>query len=643
MPPYVYKALKPPLEQIRLIRLLPGEYNDPIMLHMFHAPLSSPAAKPSTSTSMGIEAIQETLPKPWMVFKTVEGSYIYENQETEDTSWTHPDPTIRASMESVMAPVTFESKAEDDYEALSWVWGTSPTHELVYVEDQSRLLSEKSPDNDTYLEIRPNLAQALRHIRPLEKHRTLWIDAICINQKDNAERSAQVRIMGEIYSLAHRVVIWVGPAAKDSRLALDKLRYIGQQVKQCGKFYLLNAPDCIERSIWLGDLRISEAMARALCDLCDRSWFGRLWVLQEVQLSSTRTVLQCGQDQIDWSLFRRAIMILVINRASRPHPEPRPHFEPLLRLAYDMRERDFATLLLAATVMEATEPRDKIYALRNLADKGFRELIRPDYDRPVRMVFEDAVIACIRHDQNLRILIHCNPKDRIATPSWVPDWDHAQPVLPMLCATFASGLARCGIKYITGGVVELEGLQIQSVDLVGSVALPHSDMVAIFRSWEPPDLQTRSYGPGGAMIDAYLATLWLGMTKDYTEWSSAHPTLQECRDFYMYKVHGQIDTAGNGNLYAQHLLQMNIPRFHNRRFFRAGPYLGLGPGIVEPGRTTPASGISISIANEMTLTLFCRRYCLRSVGLWLSNCSAPILLLHLRCRRTMLRPRPGTS
>jgi hypothetical protein len=40
----------------------------------------------------------------------------------------------------------------------------------------------------------------------------LWIDAISINQETLEERNHQVGIMGEIYSRAECVIIWLGRA-----------------------------------------------------------------------------------------------------------------------------------------------------------------------------------------------------------------------------------------------------------------------------------------------------------------------------------------------------------------------------------------------------------------------------------------------
>lgn len=72
-----------------------------------------------------------------------------------------------------------------------------------------------------------NLYVALQHLRLLDRSRILWVDAICINQDDQREREAQVAIMCEIYSGASRVLVWLGPAAEDSDLAMSFLRRPG--------------------------------------------------------------------------------------------------------------------------------------------------------------------------------------------------------------------------------------------------------------------------------------------------------------------------------------------------------------------------------------------------------------------------------
>jgi hypothetical protein len=73
-------------------------------------------------------------------------------------------------------------------------------------------------------EIGPNLETALRHIRHHEEDRIFWIDAICINQNDEKERSDQVQLMRQIFSSARTVVAWLGEGDDESYNALNTLK-----------------------------------------------------------------------------------------------------------------------------------------------------------------------------------------------------------------------------------------------------------------------------------------------------------------------------------------------------------------------------------------------------------------------------------
>lgn len=68
------------------------------------------------------------------------------------------------------------------YFALSYQWG-----------DQSAL--RRIHLNDSDFSVGPNLYSALQHLRDPEKPVTLWIDAICIDQGNDKEKSSQLQKM----------------------------------------------------------------------------------------------------------------------------------------------------------------------------------------------------------------------------------------------------------------------------------------------------------------------------------------------------------------------------------------------------------------------------------------------------------------
>ena len=137
-------------------------------------------------------------------------------------------------------------------------------------------------------------------LSPSVSQRTIWIDAICINQNDTAERSHQVLFMKDIYARASCVVVWIGSAADDSDVVMD---YIGT----------LNAePDLLEHKNWVYSdtwdwsscrsrrpLPVAQQSVDAL--LC-RPSFSRVWIQQEAPVNRETSVI-CGEKEVKWDQF----------------------------------------------------------------------------------------------------------------------------------------------------------------------------------------------------------------------------------------------------------------------------------------------------------------------------------------------------
>ncbi|KAF2121052.1 heterokaryon incompatibility protein-domain-containing protein, partial [Lophiotrema nucula] len=83
------------------------------------------------------------------------------------------------------------------YEALSYVWGHLSKSYLVICGGKS-------------IPITQSLHEFLLEARDEAEVKTIWADALCINQDDLAERSHQVRIMYKIYENSARTTIWLG-------------------------------------------------------------------------------------------------------------------------------------------------------------------------------------------------------------------------------------------------------------------------------------------------------------------------------------------------------------------------------------------------------------------------------------------------
>jgi len=134
------------------------------------------------------------------------------------------------------------------YEALSYVWGPKDNDQPIYL------------DGSHELRVTANLHNALLHLRDCFVERILWVDAICINQKDEeGEKERQVQSMAKIYSKASRVIVWLGEAASNSHKALEVIRAAAEE----------------EQST---NLPMDETNRQAILTLLEREWFQRIWV-----------------------------------------------------------------------------------------------------------------------------------------------------------------------------------------------------------------------------------------------------------------------------------------------------------------------------------------------------------------------------
>ncbi len=199
------------------------------------------------------------------------------------------------------------------YEALFYAWGSPEKYEVIEVEVSKTTAKRVFPSFfRRKLPITHNLVLALRHIRFCDRPRTLWIDAICIDQSNAQERSAQVQRMGEIYSLATGVVAWLGPSFADSRLALAKLEKIGEGVEVLKDNYFALSPRCSHPDWYQLEIQLPFFLNEfaAIVQLCEVPYMKRLWIVQELTAASVKSVIKCGDEEISWPLFRRAILCI---------------------------------------------------------------------------------------------------------------------------------------------------------------------------------------------------------------------------------------------------------------------------------------------------------------------------------------------
>lgn len=274
-----------------------------------------------------------------------------------------------------MAGYTFDCHRTESvattYDALSYAWG-----------DPGRV--EKIVVNGKWLGVARNLHTGLLRLRHPKEHRRLWIDAICINQNDTNERNHQVGMMQRVYSAASSVIVWLGDPEPDVVLTLGMiLDYNNHLTRSTGSIFFYKS-----------------AALRGLRKLFQKDWWRRIWIVQEV-VAARELVILLGSTTFPWA-YMREICSTIREQESANH-----FLAPVLHSCGYQRFRDFDSFRAAGAMpimyllpstqdFQATDPRDKLYALLGMASDISVEDVRPDYNKPVLKVFQDLAKFMVR-------------------------------------------------------------------------------------------------------------------------------------------------------------------------------------------------------------------------------------------------------
>lgn len=405
------------------------------------------------------------------------------------------------------------------YEALSYAWGDETDYSLLQLNGKPFLIKKK-------------LHTALRHLRNgIDQNesksgtaRLFWIDAICIDQSNVEERNEQVQRMRSIYEGAVRVVVWLGA---DHELEDDEVSFT-PSIWSFGKL----PPGSIKTTNGALALAIHLALYETvgggfdedqkswgyLCRLLSRSWFSRLWILQEIAASQS-VVCTVGRSMITWNTLEKAAIHIL-------DPEfvkevPCPYILPLMRannvLKVGLRGADpwnLLTILREVQDAQCTDPRDKIFALKGLLLQDEAEDIEIDYSKSIKRVYADWAWKRIDRLQSLDIFSICadsagssipglySANESEGIPSWTPDLRKAlgrdNPLFkrshsgqlprgiynrPFLVTRSDDGLKLSMVGARSDKVAMLTSIGDPTQSLVNPISLS-SSLLAIIEDWE---------------------------------------------------------------------------------------------------------------------------------------------------------------
>ena len=373
------------------------------------------------------------------------------------------------------------------YRCLSYTWGPALTTDAEHGEHTDTTKAElivKAEEAAGVLSINENLSDALSQLAEsfsLGSTRYMWIDAICIDQENLEERSSQVSRMDSIYSGAEKVIVWLGKDMTDftnfawfhnDALASEYLQ--GSQADSILKRTNAEAP--IFQGAYSNEPGIVEKWVSYGRFFEQRRWFNRAWVVQEVVMARPSDIeVICGNKSLSWiNMVAFALGVRLSGLGANLQPTDNrvkhvPTGDQVVRLGVlqelcerggpdqessggnVMTMKEFLIRIFGVTDSEARrhaflhhvlnvirpfdslDPRDKVYAALGIVNRflprGSRSIIYPEYDSPVREVYEYTTKFLLEH-----LPYHCvltlveDPSRRtiVNLPSWVPDFSSQQ-------------------------------------------------------------------------------------------------------------------------------------------------------------------------------------------------------------------------
>ncbi|KAI2629540.1 heterokaryon incompatibility protein-domain-containing protein [Hypoxylon sp. NC1633] len=356
----------------------------------------------------------------------------------------------------------------DIEEALSYVWGEPILGETIQINEKPYLVTKR-------------LHEILRSLRRPTAVRTIWIDAICINQQDNEEKEHQVRLMMDIYSKTKNTLIWLNDQAVPDVFKEEGMEFAPHKIP----FPLPTRSDntiidqndlssileefqkCHVNGKLSSRLLAGIMMMRCMHYILSHTWWERIWTLQEAALPHEPPTFffrgySFSFDELTAAYDFNSDLIDDTNKAKTvpngTHKYTRKgieylryihmvHVERLIirikpvlfYIRADRQERqrpDLYTLQYFLTVTatyRAFDNRDKVFALQSLLPTRKGNLIKVDYNEPFEDTFKRATARCYNMAGSLEVAGQFNflvesQEDSLTDtdcPSWILDFTYS--------------------------------------------------------------------------------------------------------------------------------------------------------------------------------------------------------------------------
>jgi hypothetical protein len=480
-----------------------------------------------------------------------------------DNALSPPDPTASLTYETLPTPrsirllklprkeefsllpslgisVTIHTFALEDappFNALSYTWG-KPYRETSGDDPESPPEFVKTIKcNGIKIKVTRNLFDGLVSFKQLGICGFLWVDAVCINQADLNERSSQVLFMGEVYSQAENVLVWLGHHAEGieefSWATTDFLDLVQSPEEPTFVRSPFTASSLVDEPFW-AEHGLEYPVAKLIKVYnfyISCRWFSRMWVFQEVALAKNVRFF-CGRNELS---FQRTTLFAVllsrvgwlssvaaianINRGNAPDwlteiliiwfvtgqynlglttdPVSALWTEGVL-WTKGIRNGPISklyVLLYLCRRYSCFDPRDKIYALLGFISQKLSRrsisivnYVRPDYKTDVNILFTDVMSFILSSSTTLDLIgdtrRSASNSHPYQLPSWVIDFSASKqassattfvkPVDAALCLSDIAPTFR-----VQGSILHCSGAVFEEISIIQYSNLEDSFRVAI--------------------------------------------------------------------------------------------------------------------------------------------------------------------
>lgn len=331
----------------------------------------------------------------------------------------HPAQSIESPLLIEIFTASLDEKP--DYDALSYVWGHPDRKCGILCTD------------GTIMRINKHLFLSLHELRQ-NSCKVVWADQICINQADNEERSQQVLMMNRIYKQATRVVAELEAFCNNPKhqscqqdwLILLRILALTRKTLQAVRQDRARL-DAHEFSKF-GIPPLSHRSWKMFRQLRAKTWFSRSWVIQEAAACSNVWAL-CNRRLFRWDDMadaNNAYNVETIPYRERAVHNGRRTIHNIDHLRRRKQAEQYTLLQLVSTFrnLEATDPRDKIYAFVGLAS-DWDKVPRPDYSQTVEEVYLTFARYFVSQGQGMELICEAGTsRSSLDTPSWAVDWSY---------------------------------------------------------------------------------------------------------------------------------------------------------------------------------------------------------------------------